>query len=146
MTHLRHGFRLRRGFGGQDGGHGFERIVMAFCDRFIAQRTFELIVEPALADLEFEDAAGRHSRIATRAAVLRAMLGGLRHDIQRGSGDFLKLSLLSISYFMFPVAVSGSLFTTWFDYLIAATFVLVMAMVPVMVCFWPTRYPVHPGD
>jgi hypothetical protein len=124
----------------------FESRVIGFCDRFISQRTFELVVEPALADLEFEEAAGRRSKVATRAAVVRALFGGLRHDIRRGSGGFLKLALLSVSYFMFPVAVSGSLFTTWFEYLIAATCVLMMAMVPVMVCFWPSRYPVQPGD
>jgi hypothetical protein len=124
----------------------FESRVIGFCDRFISQRTFELVVEPALADLEFEEAAGRRTRMATRAAVVRALLGGLRHDIRRGSAGFLKLALLSVSYFMFPVAVSGSLFQTWFEYLVAATCVLVMSMVPVMVCFWPTRYPVQPGD
>ena len=84
----------------------FDSLVLAFCDRFLAQRTFDLIVAPALADLEAEDAGGRRSRIAIRAAVLRAMIGGWRHDLVRGSDTFLQLALLSACYYVFPVAVS----------------------------------------
>ena len=73
----------------------FEAVVIAICDRFVSQRAFDLIVTPALADLEFEEAAGRHSRFASRAAVLRAIAGGVGHDVRRGSGGFLRLTLLS---------------------------------------------------
>ena len=47
----------------------FETLIVAISDRFLSQRTFELVVEPALADLEFEEAAGRRSRMANRAAA-----------------------------------------------------------------------------
>lgn len=117
----------------------FERIVIAFCDFFMKQRTFDLIVSPALADLEFEEAGGRRARLANRAAVVRAALGGALFDLLDGSGAFLKLSLLSVSYFMFPVALSVNAFATWFEFLVAAAAVLVLAMIPVMVCFWPER-------
>ena len=117
----------------------FDSLVLAFCDRFLAQRTFDLIVAPALADLEFEEAIGRRSRIAMRTAVLRAIIGGWRHDLVRGSDGFLQLTLLSISYYMFPVALSIGIFKTWSGFLIAATAVLALSLVPVMVCFWPAR-------
>jgi hypothetical protein len=117
----------------------FNSLVLAFCDRVLAQRTFDLIVAPALADLEFEESAGRRSRIAMRAAVLRAMIGGWREDLVRGSDAFLRLTLLSVSYYMFPVAVSAGIFKTWSDFFIAATIVLALSLVPVMVCFWPAR-------
>ena len=117
----------------------FQSWVIAFCDRFLAQRTFELIVAPALADLEFEDAAGRRSRLANRTAVVRAVTGALREDARAASGGFMKLALLSVSYFMFPVAVSGSVFKTWEGYLTAATIVFIAAMVPVLACFLPDR-------
>ena len=121
----------------------FERWIVAFCDRFLSQRTFELVVEPALADLEFEEAAGRRSRIANHAAVLRAIAGGVRHDMQRGSGGFLKLMLLSACYYAFPVAVSVRIFKTWEDFFVALMVVLALSLAPVMVCFWPSRYPVR---
>ena len=117
----------------------FDSLVLVFCDRFLAQRTFDLIVAPALADLEFEEATGRRSRIAMRAAVLRAILGGWRYDVARGSDAFLRLTLLSFCYYMFPVAVSVGIFKTWSGFFIAATAVLALSLVPVMVCFWPAR-------
>jgi hypothetical protein len=121
----------------------FERCIIAFCDRFLSQRTFELVVEPALADLEYEEAAGRRSRFGNHAAVVRAIIGGMRHDMQRGSGSFFKLTLLSACYYVFPVAVSVRIFKTWPEFFAAATVAIVLSLAPVMVCFWPSRHPVR---
>jgi len=117
----------------------FDSLVLAFCDRFLAQRTFDLIVAPALADLEFEEASGRRSRIAMRAAVLRAIIGGWRHDVARGTDTFLRMTLLSVCYYMFPVALSAGIFKTWSGFFTAGVAVLALSLVPVMVCFWPER-------
>lgn len=122
----------------------FESLVIAFSDRFLAQRTFELVVAPALADLEFEDAAGRRSRVVNRMAVIRATAGAMQEDMRSGVADFVKLFLLSYCYFIFPIALGIRIFKTWADFGIAAVFVLVMSLVPVMVCFWPTRHSVRP--
>ena len=124
----------------------FDTALIAFCDRFLSQRTYELIVAPALADLAFEEAAGRRGRMANRAAVLRAVAGGVRHEVMRGSGAFFKLTLLSACYYMFPVAVSVRIFESWSDFFVAATAVLALSLVPVMVCFWPQRHPVRHLD
>ena len=124
-------------------GGTFETLVVAISDRFLSQRTFELVVEPALADLEFEQASGRRGWIASHAAVLRAMAGGVRHDMQRGSDGFLKLTLLSACYYLFPLAVSVRIFKTWEDFFVALVVVLALSLAPVMVCFWPSRYPVR---
>jgi hypothetical protein len=124
----------------------FEALVIAICDRFVSQRAFDLIVTPALADLEFEEAAGRQGRTSGRAAVLRAIAGGVGHDMRRGSSGFFKLALLSAAYYAFPVAVSVRMFKTWSDFFVALSVVLAMALVPVMVCFWPVRHPVRHGD
>ena len=80
----------------------FESWVIAICDRFVSQRTFDLVVVPALADLDFEEASGRRSRLASRAAVIRAIAGGVAHDMRRGSGGFLVLTLLSACYYLLP--------------------------------------------
>ena len=124
----------------------FEALVIELCDRFVSQRAFDLIVTPALADLEFEESAGRHSQMAGRAAVLRAVAGGIGHDMRRGSGGFLKLALLSACYYIFPIAVSVSYFKTWSDALFAAAVMFGLSLSPVVVCFWPVRHPVRQGD
>jgi hypothetical protein len=124
----------------------FDSWVIAICDRFVSQRTFDLVVAPALADLEFEEAAGRRSRIGCRAAVLRAIVGGAGQDLRRGSGGFFKLTLLSASYYLLPILVLASTFGTWSEFLIAAILMLLLSLTPVMVCFWPERHPVRHGD
>jgi hypothetical protein len=124
----------------------FESWIVAVCDRFLAQRTFELIVAPALADYEFEEAAGRRGRLANRAAVLRAAAGGFMHDAQQGCDVFCKLLLLSVSYFMFPVALSSTAFETWSAFFLFASGMFVMSVAPVLICFWPERRPIRLGD
>jgi hypothetical protein len=124
----------------------FESWVIAICDRFVSQRTFDLVVVPALADFAFEQEAGRRSRAACRAAVLRAMLGAVGDDLRRGSSGFFKLTLLSACYYLFPILVSVRIFKTWSEFLMAVSVMLLLSLAPVMVCFWPARDPVRHGD
>ncbi len=124
----------------------FESCVIAFADRFLSDRTFELVVAPALADLQFdEDAGGRH-RIASRLAVLKAVTGGLRLDVWRDSGTLLKVALLSACYYTFPLALGIRMFKTWFEFFVVITLVLGLSLVPVLVCFWPERRTARPID
>ena len=124
----------------------FNTFVIACCDRFVSQRTFELVVAPALADLEFEEREGRRGAIDNRIAVLRAVVGAVCHDARRGSDGFLKLMLLSACYYAFPVAVSVRMFNSWSEFFLAMLVVLAMSLTPVMVCFWPSRDPVRHGE
>jgi hypothetical protein len=124
----------------------FDTFVIGCCDRFVSQRTFELVVAPALADLEFEEAEGRRGALENRLAVLRAVAGAVGHDAWRGSDGFLKLLLLSACYYVFPVVVSVRMFNTWSEFFVAMLVVLVLSLTPVMVCFWPSRHPVRPGE
>jgi hypothetical protein len=117
----------------------FESKVMAFSDRFLSDRSFQLVVAPALADLQFDEEAGRRSRVANRVAVLKAVAGGLRLDVRRDSGTLLKLALLSACYYMFPLALGIRFFKTWSEFFVAFMLVLGLAMMPVLVCFWPER-------
>lgn len=126
----------------------FESRVVAFSERFLSQRTFELIVAPALADSEFDEQAGRRSRLANRLAVLRAVAGGLREGARRESGSVFKLTLLSACYFMYPLAFGFDIFRTWSwsEFLVVVAAVLALSIVPVMVCFWPERHSTRPVD
>ena len=118
----------------------FESRIVAFADRFLSTRSFELIVVPALADLEFESELGRRSLIASRCAVLRAVAGGLREDVSRDSGSLIKLTLLPFCYYMVPLLMGIEYFKTWPEVVAAFVIVLALSMVPVLVCFWPARH------
>lgn len=124
----------------------FESSVIGFSSRFLSGRSFDLIVAPALADCEFESGAGRSGRLASRLSVLAAVAGAVQHEMRHGSADFLKLTLLSFCYFSFPLALGIRTFKTWSDVAIAATAVLVMSLVPVMVCFWPDGGVARPTE
>jgi hypothetical protein len=124
----------------------FESMITTFSSRFLSDRSFELIVAPALADFQFEDTDSRRGRVATRVAVLRAVSGAVHQELRGGSADFLKLTLLSFCYFIFPLALGIRIFRTWSDFAVAATVVLVMSLVPVMVCFWPDGRVTRPTE
>ena len=124
----------------------FETRVMSFAGRFLSDRAFHLIVEPALADLQFDDDAGRRSRVSNRIAVLRAVAGGLVDDWSRDWDSVFKLTLLSTCYFMFPIALGIQAFKTWSEFLVVAMLVQGLALVPVVVCFWPAPRTAPPLD
>ena len=124
----------------------FEARVIAFADRFLATRTFELIVAPAIADLHFEAQLGRRSRFASQCAVLRAVAGGLRVDLARDSVSLIKLTLLPAGYYTVPLVMGFDYFKTWSEVFAAFATVLALSVVPVLVCFWPARSTTRPVE
>ncbi len=124
----------------------FESRVIAFADRFLSDRTFELVVAPALADLQFDEESGGRHRFASRLAVLKAVTGGLRLDVWRDSGTLFKVALLSACYYTFPVALGIRLFKTWSEFFVVIMLVLGLSLVPVLACFWPERRTAPPVD
>ena len=117
----------------------FQSSVVAFADRFLSDRAFDLIVAPALADLQFDEEAGGRHRFANRLAVLKAVAGGLRLDVWRDSGTLFKVALLSACYYSFPLALGIRFFKTWSEFFVVFTLMLGLSLVPVLVCFWPER-------
>ena len=89
----------------------FESRIMSFAERFLSDRTFQLVVAPALADLEFESGAGPRRRGREPLAVLRAVAGGLRNDAARASGGFLALLLLPAGYYIFLMVILFDFFS-----------------------------------
>ena len=124
----------------------FEARVLAFSNRFLSTRAFDLIVAPALADLQFDDDAGSRGRIGHRLAVLKAVAGGLRDDVGRDSGSLLKMLLMSCCYHLFPVAVGIEYFKTWSGFFTAVMVVVALSLAPVMACYWPPRPTARPLD
>ena len=124
----------------------FESRIVAFSDRFLSDRTFQLVVAPALADLQFDEDTGRRRRAANRLAVIRALAGGLRDDMSRDSGSVLKMALLSVCYHLTPLTMGLDYFKTWSGFFTIASIVLALSLVPVMVCYWPPRRAARPVD
>lgn len=117
----------------------FESRVLAFSERFLSSRSVELIVAPALADLQFDGDGGGLRRTANQFAVIRAVAGGLRVEAAGGSGFFIVLTLITAGYnivlltlFADFISISSNLFGV-------AMGLLFLSLGPVMACFWPER-------
>jgi hypothetical protein len=83
----------------------FDDRMLTFGQRFLSDRTFRLVVAPAIADLQFENAAPPLRRAAHRVAVLKAVAGGVGDDVGRASGGMLRLTLLPACYYIFLLIV-----------------------------------------
>jgi hypothetical protein len=122
----------------------FAAAITALSTRFLTERSFELIVAPALADFELDAVSGTHRQFAARAAVLSAFSGAVWEDAVRG-GDlarFAGLVLIPVCYYTFffllglPGGVSrlSSAMVTGL-----AVAVVTLSFAPALVCFWPER-------
>jgi hypothetical protein len=114
--------------------------------RFLSDRTFELIVGPALADYEYEQCATRPIDTArARLAVLRALAGAAWTDLKADSstGTLFTLTLIPASYFTFMFALCAPRGVRAFSSPEAAIAfviaVLLLSPIPVIACCWPER-------
>ena len=117
----------------------FESKIIAFARHYLSARTFELIVEPALADLQYDQECGRRGTAANRVAVLRAVAGGLCDELRRDVVSFFTVALVPAAYYVFMMAVCLDAFRTWSEFFVTSALILVMSFFPVAVCFWPRR-------
>jgi hypothetical protein len=119
----------------------FDARIMSLAERFLSDRSFRLIVAPAVADLQFERRPGFFGTAADRAAVLRAVAGGMGDDVARASRGMLGLTLLPACYYIFLLILCFDVFSLSLsiDFVITAALILVLSFAPVMVCFWPER-------
>jgi len=126
----------------------FESAVLAFADRFLCERTYQLIVAPALADLQFADSTGGLPQLSNRAAVVRAVAGGLREDLAGASGHFALLTLVPACYFLTMLVLFVDFFATLSGATVgpALAIVAVLSMGPAMICCWPERRSVPRVD
>jgi hypothetical protein len=119
----------------------FESRIVAFGERFLSDRTFQLVVAPAVADLEFEHGAGTLRRAENRLAVLRAVAGALRIDLARDCGSIVVLTLVPACYYIFMMVICFDVLSISISthFLVAAALILALSFGPMMVCFWPER-------
>jgi hypothetical protein len=126
----------------------FDARIIAFAARFLSNRSYHLIVAPAVADLQFEECGGAWRRTLNRVAVLTALAGGMRDDAARACGGILLLALVPACYYIFLLVICFDVFSIALsaDFLFFATLLLILSFAPVMVCFWPERGDARPGE
>lgn len=125
----------------------FVATITAMSQRFLTERSFELIVGPALADFEYDhDQSAPPWRCRQHVAVLAAVAGAAWEDVVRG-GDlatFVGLFLIPVCYYTFffllglPSGldhVSSGLLTG------LGVAVVTLSLAPAIVCYWPERQP-----
>jgi len=124
--------------------------VTSLSERFLRDRTFELIVAPAIADLQHDAALG-HGRGATGTlALLSAFAWGLYEDITsdpEGVLTFALLTLLPAAYYTMLVVVCAPVGGKPLSYplseagfrLAVGLAVLALSLGPVIACYWPER-------
>jgi hypothetical protein len=117
--------------------------VTTFSERFLSDRSFDLIVGPAIADFEYDAGSGR---LEPYVAVLRAVVGAAYEDLSASSSaaTFLGLAVIPAAYyaFFFVLCVPEGLRTVANHRTIGLLLALatgVASIVPVTVCFWPER-------
>jgi len=119
----------------------FVERITALGARFLSDRSFTLIVAPAIADFEFDRAEGR--RAPSHLSVLRAMAGAAYEDVTQdasGTLTFLAVALLPACYYTFlfilclpplqGVAVTRVA-------LVLGALILTLSTVPAIICYWP---------
>lgn len=124
----------------------FQSRVIAFSERFVSDHTFHLVVAPALADLEFDPGRTPLARFANRLAVIKAVAGGLGRELKRDSGIFVLLTLVPTCYYLCLFTLCLDAITTWTAGLAVAGMTAALSLAPVMVCFWPARWPMRDRD
>ena len=122
--------------------------VAALSDRWLTERTFELIVAPAIADMQFDDAATGLRRFRNGAAVASAFLWGLYEELRSDPGGlltFLVIALIPSCYYTMLVAVCAPVGGNPRAYPLSETGFLIaiglaiftLSLAPALVCCWP---------
>lgn len=124
----------------------FESRVIAVAERFLSDRSVELIVAPALADLQFDRDARGVRRAANHFAVVRALAGGLRAEAARGSGFFILLTLMTAGYNIVLLTLFADFISISSNLIGVAIGLLFLSIGPVAACFWPERRTARPVD
>ncbi len=121
----------------------FVAAITAISERFLTDRSYQLIVEPALADFEFDAHASGMVKFAPHVAVISALFGAFRDDaLNSGAiGTFASLVLIPICYYSFffllglpkgTIVPSGTL-------TLLGIAVIMLSLAPAIVCYWPER-------
>ena len=119
--------------------------ITALSERFLRERTFDLVVAPAIADLQFDSQAVGFLRRASNAlAVVSAFAWGAYEDLTRDSTalTFAGLALIPGCYYSLLVTLllPAPMFATASGRLTIAAAIFALSFGPVLACYWPERH------
>src|SRR5262245_64935205 len=123
-----------------------ERID-ALSSRFLTERSYELIVEPAIADLQHDTGSAHPHSLRGALSVLIAVAGAAYDEITADSGlwRIAALALIPAIYYAFLIVLilpeAGTFVTARAGLLALAIGIAAMSFAPVLVCCWPERAP-----
>ena len=126
--------------------------VTALSERWLRERTFELVVAPAIADLQFDEGATGLRRARNGAAVVSAFLWGLYDELRSDPGGlltFVMIALIPACYYMMLVIVCAPVHGYPLSYPLSEAEVKIaiglavfaLSLAPALVCVWPSRPP-----
>jgi hypothetical protein len=123
----------------------FVDVFIALSDRFLCTRTFDLVVAPAIADLQYDETTGRRGRtLRNRVAVAWAFIWGFYEDAVTGAGmlTFVTLALLPAGYYtMLMLTVAPDVGAS--SRLTLAAIIGIASLGPAIACYWPERPTRH---
>jgi hypothetical protein len=116
--------------------------------RFLTDRSHDLIVAPAIADLQHDaDSGDLVSTTRARAAVLAAFGGALYDELTADSGllKIAALTLIPACYYTFLIYLcqpQAALYVqAQFGRLVLPAAIAVLSIAPVLACCWPEPMP-----
>ena len=124
--------------------------IDALSSRFLSERSYELIVGPAIADLQHDAGADRPHSLRGSLSVLLAFAGAAYDEITADSAlwTIAALALIPAMYYAFLIVLilpeAGAFVAARSGLLVLAAAIAVMSFGPVLVCCWPERAPRRP--
>lgn len=120
--------------------------IESLSSRFLTERSHELIVAPAIADMQHDaDSGSLVSAARARASVLAAF-GGALYDELTADASLLKIAALIFipaSYYTFLIYLcqpQAALYVQAnFGRLVLPVAIALLSVPPVLVCCWPER-------
>lgn len=119
--------------------------------RFLSDRSYDLIVGPAIADLQHDAGGdGQSYSVRGRLSVLVAFAGAVIDEVTTDSGvwRFAALALIPAMYYAFLVVLilpeAGAAVLGRTGLMVMAGGIAVLSFGPVLVCCWPDRTPRRP--
>jgi hypothetical protein len=127
----------------------FIQRIDSLSSRFLTERSYELIVGPAIADLQHDANSGPTHSVRGQLSVLVAFAGAVYDEITTDSGlwRIAALALIPAMYYAFLIILilpEAGPFLRARAGLPLLVVGAAMSFAPVLVCCWPERTPPRP--
>ena len=127
----------------------FIQRIDSLSSRFLTERSYELIVGPAIADLQHDANSGPTHSVRGQLSVLVAFAGAVYDEITTDSGlwRIAALALIPAMYYAFLIILILPEAGPFLRARAGLPLLIVgaaMSFAPVFVCCWPERTPRRP--